>query len=155
MNQSAASHFYCQCCEDKRRWQISKISPPSMCVHIFLFCTHISVVKITVAALKLQVSGVAILSVQFLIPWHASSSICICLVWRICMMPDAFLMCAASASQRVLAEPFWKAQRSPERNSPSKPLPWRLGQNLKVQFRKYFIKIPLQNLTMSHCDHSS
>jgi len=34
--------------------------------------------KITVAALKLQVSGVEILSVQFLI--HASSSICICLV---------------------------------------------------------------------------
>ena len=30
-------------------------------------------------------------------------------------MPDAFLMCAASASKRVLAEPFWKAPRSPER----------------------------------------
>ena len=75
----------------------------------------ISVVKITVAALKLQVSGVAILSVRFLI--HASSSTCICLVWRICMMPDAFLMCAASASVHVLAEPFWKAPRSRERSS--------------------------------------
>ena len=56
---------------------------------------------------------VAILSAQFLI--HASSSICICLVWRICMMPDALLMYAASASERVLAEPFWKAPRSPEK----------------------------------------
>jgi len=68
-----------------------------------------------VPALKLQVSGVAILSIQFLI--HTSSSICICLVWRICMMPDAFPMCEASASERVLAEPFWKAPRSPERSS--------------------------------------
>jgi len=46
-------------------------------------------------------------SIQFLI--HASSSICICLVRRICMTPCAFLMSAASASERVLAEPFWKA----------------------------------------------
>jgi len=32
------------------------------------------------------------------------------------MMSDTFLMCAASASERVLAEPFWKAPRSPERS---------------------------------------
>jgi len=63
---------------------------------------------------KLWYSRLVSLSVQFLI--HASSSICICLVLRICMMPDAFLMCAASASERVLAEPFWKAPRSPERS---------------------------------------
>jgi len=63
----------------------------------------------------MQVSGVAILSLQFLI--HASSSICIYFVWCICMMPDTFLMCVASASERVLAEPFWKAPRSPERSS--------------------------------------
>jgi len=48
---------------------------------------------------------------QFLI--HASSSICICLVWRICMMPGPFLMCAASASERVLADSIQKSSRSP------------------------------------------
>ena len=78
--------------------------------------------QINVAALKLQVSGVAFLSVQFLI--HASSSICIWVVWRICMMPGAFLMCAASSSLQsiykeflyfifaiiLIREPFWKAR---------------------------------------------
>jgi len=38
-------------------------------------------------------------------------------------MPDAFLMCVASASERVLAEPFWKALRSPERSSCYKQSP--------------------------------
>ena len=47
-------------------------------------------------------------SVQFLI--HASSSICICLVWRIGMTSCTFLMCTASVSERVLAEPFRKAR---------------------------------------------
>ena len=72
-------------------------------------------VKITVAALKLQVSGVVILSVQFLI--HVSLSICIRLVWRICMMPDAFLMCMASAPGRVLAQPFRQIPQFPKRGS--------------------------------------
>ena len=44
------------------------------------------------------------------------------------MMPDAFLMCAASAFERVLAEPFWKALRSPERIladfCPTQETPW-------------------------------
>jgi len=51
-------------------------------------------------------------SVQFLI--HASSSNCICLVWRICMTPCAFLMCTAPVSGRILAEPFWKARDLPQ-----------------------------------------
>ena len=33
--------------------------------------------------------------------------------------PRRFLMCVASASERVLAEPFWKAPQSPERSSRS------------------------------------
>jgi len=73
---------------------------------VFGKCGLIS--KHLVAVYKLWYSRLVSLSVQFLI--HASSSICICLVWR----PDAFLMCAVSASERVLAEPFWKAPRSPE-----------------------------------------
>jgi len=61
-----------------------------------------------VAVYMLWYSRLVSLSVQFLI--HASSSI-------ICMMPDAFLMGAASASECVLVEPSWKAPRSPERGS--------------------------------------
>ena len=82
------------------------------------------------AVYKLWYSRLVSLSVQFLI--HASSSICICLVWRICMMPDAFLMCAASASERVLVEPFWKAPRSPERSSRwlGQKSWWRLNQRV-------------------------
>jgi len=65
-----------------------------------------------VAVYKLWDSREVGSSVQFLI--HASSSICICLVWRICMTPGAFLMCAASVSERVLAEPFWIARDLPK-----------------------------------------
>ena len=61
--------------------------------------------KITGPALKVRVSGAAILSVQFLIHTSSESSIRICLS-RICMTPDAFLMCAASAFERVLVESF-------------------------------------------------
>ena len=69
-----------------------------------------------VPALELWVSRVVILSVQFLI--HASSLICICLVWRICMTPGAFLMCAVSVSERVLAELIQESSRwSPGRVS--------------------------------------
>jgi len=57
------------------------------------------------------------LSVQFLI--HASSSICICIVWRICryVTPCAFLMCAASASERDLGEPVQDSSWSPRKVS--------------------------------------
>jgi len=75
-----------------------------------------------VAVYKLWYSRLVSLSVQFLI--HASSSICICLVWCICMMPDAFLMCVASASERVLAEPFWKKPRDLPRGVLAGYEPW-------------------------------
>jgi len=90
-----------------RRHQLFGLGAPSFLGQKLPQSLWISVVEITVAALNLRVSGVAILSVEF--PIHASSSICICLVWRICMTPGTFLMCAASASEGVLAEPFWKA----------------------------------------------
>jgi len=95
-----------------RRHQLFGIGASSFYGHKLPQSLCISVVEVTVAALKLQVSGVAILSVQFLI--HASSSICICPVWRICMTTGAFLMCAASVSERVLAKPIWKARDLPE-----------------------------------------
>jgi len=64
------------------------------------------------AVYKLWYSREVSSSVQFLI--HASSSICICFVWRICITPGAFLMCTASVSEHVLAELFWKARDLPK-----------------------------------------
>ena len=64
-----------------------------------------------VAVCKLSDSPEMSLSVQFRI--HASSSIFVCPVWHICMMPVVFLMCATSASERVLAESIQIISRSP------------------------------------------
>jgi len=78
-----------------------------------LFLSHLA----TVAVHKLWCSREVSLSIQFLIHTSSSPMICVCLVWLvwlICVTPSAFLTCAASVPERVLAEPFWKARDLPK-----------------------------------------
>jgi len=93
----------------KKTFCLMNIRPQDLLSHEpTLWFTHKVRQSLWKVPFDLQVSLVAVykqwylrqvsLSVQFLI--RTSSSINICLVWCICVLPDTFLTCAASASER-------------------------------------------------------
>jgi len=68
--------------------------------------------KHLVAVYKVWYSRLVSLSAQFLI--HASSSIYICLVWRICMTTCTFLVCASVSVWTCPCEAILKGSQSPK-----------------------------------------